>query len=1563
MLKFNLKKAVALLTSVSVLAGLWAAPVTAEEADEAVLTASSSPTIVALNVSNDAGDCCYFDSNYCYTSANPRYNNLDTYMGNNYIEYYRHDYTNPKRKGFMYLERLYEDTYCFFNVTLNRPGISKYTGKIYDHILINADIMTTVPGCEAQMFMIRNTADASGDEMTLATLGTDGKLTFSDGTVSDVLVKKGEWANYKIAVNLVNHTADIYFNSVKIKSGLTIPDSYTQIKQVRFRLMEGGIGNMYLDNFQITGLIEPFVDGVETPTDIYPSEDNIKSFLEGKVAFHGYSGIVYKDGVKKVLANRPVYDTDNQELYIELNELKTAFGISNLTVGTDGAVTADSTSVKLSKVPVVKDGVTYVPLTAFAKEVLGKYVFSFETGFFIVGDVNEALDTSSWIYQSFRADSSQITLWNDVDFLNAFLQYERPDAAKLKADFEAKSNYAHPRVLIGKSEFDRLREAYANDEQYKSIATKALQSARTYLGQKPLEYKYDDAMRMLNTARNAYLRFFYMGYAWQITGDRAYVDRAYEEICALGKFPDFNTSHIIDAGEFAMALAVAYDWFYDGFTEEQRAYAAQVCVEKGLKPLASGMYGRLTSTSNGTNSYGSFRWRSNYNSIVVGGCLNAAVAAAEYDPDYCFEIVENCLKGYEYSLAEVMPGGGWNEAPGYWNYAFEYINVGLSTLNSAFGTDYCLSRSMGMEETLKFAIATLGATGANNFHDMGNTSSNSYAEFMYLSQLYNNKTAYDLRYNDVVARNSGFSKGDFIYYNPDGLSENATELDTVNYVKGVELFSVRDSFDFENDEFFFSTHFGTTSGYHQHNDCSTFVLDIMGQRWAADLGSENYNLQNELGYPEHSIYRKRAEGHNVMVINPADYANSMEQNTGKFVPITEYAYNDTDAYVKADMSEVYAQAESMEIGYYIDRENQSVTMRNEFTLTNDDSEVYWFMHTTADVSISGDTAYLTKDDKTVKLEFDTNADSAELLVMAAQPLPTSPQVPEQNTNSGYSKVAIKLTSGDYTTLTVKIAPSDDEEDMLLAPLKDWHLLSESENDTMLFAGSQVADFTSFVRATISDETGIGGKESSDKSVKVVMDTAENDSYNAFFDYTWGTTDTNGNWSEAGGDGYLVISANVFSTNGTTSYDVATSQNAVFGSSVVPEKNRWTNVVVVYDRTTGLAKTVVNGVHGEYKSCNFGKVRTDNGRVRNSIRLHMIAASAGDELYIDDVKIYTSDTDFVPSLPEIKGNYTIDGNRIQTMTGLTGDALSAKSRYMVNIFDNALYTTRLSGELELASGNVIVLSNDDNLYNTYFVTGDKLHVPSVYKLSQSDGFAAPRFTCVRGAASSAYGTGGKAASDEAMYFVGNSTTTTEDLYIQCQFTADEITEDVAMSADIYIASALNFNNALFATGGHAGISDSMTTSKLSTGTWHNVMLIHRAATNDNELYIDGVLSSTSNKALSSNVIRFIIKPVSRLLGGNNKTSVYLDNVNFMYGEDILVNPITSTTYTISGAYISNATGSTVKALKAGLKTGGGSFTLEVYNTDGTLANDSATVASGMYVLVKESGFVSRQYYIK
>ena len=98
-----------------------------------------------------------------------------------------------------------------------------------------------------------------------------------------------------------------------------------------------------------------------------------------------------------------------------------------------------------------------------------------------------------------------------------------------------------------------------------------------------------------------------------------------------------------------------------------------------------------------------------------------------------------------------------------------------------------------------------------------------------------------------------------------------------------------------------------------------------------------------------------------------------------------------------------------------------MTVRDEIDLKQDNSELYWFMHTEGQVVIEdNNTAYILQDGKQLKLQFVTDAAESELSVMPAEKLPTSAQF-EESENIGVQKVALKLEASGKVNITVKMS--------------------------------------------------------------------------------------------------------------------------------------------------------------------------------------------------------------------------------------------------------------------------------------------------------------------------------------------------------------------------------------------------------------------------------------------------------------------------------------------------------------------------------------------------------------
>ena len=980
-----------------------------------------------VDVGNEFGDFTYFNNHLCYVGAEAKYYNFSAAPKTNEIVTNRLiDHKSENRTDYIYMKQTDTANDCFFDIALNREGWEGDKDRTFSYYLIQGDFKSDSLGSTNEMFMIRDEKSNASQMSAFVYMQPDGSIRFQNGIIASTDIERGKWFNYKMAVNLDKHTVDIYVNGKKVASNIGINENINQINKVRCSIDPGGTPtDLYIDNFTVTGLVNPYEGTENTRTDVFTDESAEREFLQDKEAVSAYGKLMYANGEKSKIEPEPIFDKDKNELYVSTSTIKKLF---NCTEELQVAENSVNNILLENKTKTADSGEVYIPVKEVAQKVLGKHVLSMDNGLYIFADREINLDTSGWNYISFRDNpSGRITQLNDIDYLNAFLTFERPNAEKLLQDYSSQSGgyEVHPRLLVTKSGFDELRNLYQTDVGYKKIADSMISTADSYLKAEPETYKFQDSFRTLTTAENFLNKFKYWGYAYQITKDKKWIDRAWKEFEAASKFPDFNTAHIIDTGEYLAGFALGYDWMYEGFSEEQRKFIEDFVYEKGILTLSEGLYGGLTSRPGGALGGVAFKWSSNYNTIVNGGLMMAATAFMEKNPEQCAQILSGSLKSIEYSAFLLMPGGGWVEAFPYWNFAMQFFIYCMGTMDSAFGTSYGIDNCQGVNKTLDYAIACIGTDGINNYHDSGTAvvsdSVYSYDTFSYLSKKFNSTAGAAMRAY-TLQKVGGAGLFDALFFNSDiynHYNEVLNNLDTVQKIDGLELFSVRENYDKENCNLYFSTHFGPTSCYHSHNDTGAFVLDMMGERWADDLGADDYLLQNELGYKATELYRYRTEGHNTFTVNnDAGYS----QSDNKFFSIRKYDYNDYSAYMYSDLPYLYKDVPEMKMGYFIGDNKTSVKMRAELT-ADKDSEIYWFMHTRADIFIDGNNVYLTKNGKNVKVEFLCDDPEAEISEMKAMPLSNSPNPAEQNQNDAYRKIAIRFNAkaNTPTSLTVKLS--------------------------------------------------------------------------------------------------------------------------------------------------------------------------------------------------------------------------------------------------------------------------------------------------------------------------------------------------------------------------------------------------------------------------------------------------------------------------------------------------------------------------------------------------------------
>lgn len=226
---------------------------------------------------------------------------------------------------------------------------------------------------------------------------------------------------------------------------------------------------------------------------------------------------------------------------------------------------------------------------------------------------------------------------------------------------------------------------------------------------------------------------------------------------------------------------------------------------------------------------------------------------------------------------------------------------------------------------------------------------------------------------------------------------------------------------------------------HSNLDLGTFVLDAAGVRWAMDLGADNYNLPGYFGAQRWSYYRLRTEGHNTLVLNPSA---EPDQDPKAAAGITRFKSEAERSFALTDLTPAYTQhARKVQRGLALLR-RQQVLVQDELQ-ADKPAEVWWFMHTQAQVKLSADgaTATLTQGKKQLQARL-LSPPGAGFTVMEAQPLPTSPHPDRQAKNEGIRKLAVQLKQVSNLRLAVLLTPAPEGETAPpsppeVVPLAQW----------------------------------------------------------------------------------------------------------------------------------------------------------------------------------------------------------------------------------------------------------------------------------------------------------------------------------------------------------------------------------------------------------------------------------------------------------------------------------------------------------------------------------------------
>lgn len=554
-----------------------------------------------------------------------------------------------------------------------------------------------------------------------------------------------------------------------------------------------------------------------------------------------------------------------------------------------------------------------------------------------------------------------------------------------------------------------LKDLAKTDTRLSGYASKVIALADKDLAKAPVDHVLVGP-RLLDKSREALKRIYNLSFAYRWTHFKKYLDGAIANMKNVCSFADWNPSHFLDVGEMTHGVAIGYDWLYNYMDQETRDYIKSGLIRLGLEEGRKAYF---------VSTYPYNWWRKdeyNWNQVCNSGLLIGALSVAETDSAYALAMVPKSIEYLPYALKSYGPDGVWPEGPGYWDYATSYTAYGISALQTGLGSTFGLTAFDGMSQTGYFPMYTAGPSGYNlNYADAGERSKlGAPSEFMWLANAYSNNHFSDFVENQLLTMTPDV--WDIIWYRP--FASSTLTKDPDKFFDGkVSLFCSRSSWSDPN-----ALYIGVKAGYnqanHAHLDLGNFEFDALGERWARDLGSDDYNLpgyfSSGAGAARWTYYRLGSFSHNVPVLG------GKNQNIYATSRFTKVSVGIAEPCGIIDLTEAYKDfASSAKRGIKVTDNRKSVVIQDEFTLTQSCSIICGITTDASIVLSDSKKAKLTINNKNMTVKILSPA-NASFLVSSAE------QAPPQKTNAGVKRLEISVPA---QTGQVRVI-------MLLSP--DWN---------------------------------------------------------------------------------------------------------------------------------------------------------------------------------------------------------------------------------------------------------------------------------------------------------------------------------------------------------------------------------------------------------------------------------------------------------------------------------------------------------------------------------------------
>ncbi len=388
----------------------------------------------------------------------------------------------------------------------------------------------------------------------------------------------------------------------------------------------------------------------------------------------------------------------------------------------------------------------------------------------------------------------------------------------------------HPRILLLKGEEAAIKKTVNADKIWTQMQQSILNESDNIIDVAPLE-RVQIGRRLLSTSREALRRLFFLSYAYRMTQDQKYSQRAEKEMLKLASFSNWNPTHFLDVAEMTMAVSIGYDWLYDNLSPDSKSIVREAILKKGIEPSLDSKY----------NSW--LKAEHNWNQVCNAGMLYGALAIYETQTLLARQIINRSIESIPIAMKDYGPGGAYPEGYGYWGYGTSFNVMFISAVEKAFGKDFGLSAQPGFLKTAGFMENMTGPTGKPfNYSDAGSEGGLHPAMFWFANKIKDPSVLWVERQR-LINENSQRHVRDrllpaiMLWGGGMSIDKVSAPKSTMWVGQGKNPVALMRTSWTDTNAIYVAMKGGSVSVNHAHMDVGSFIMDANGVRWAMDFGS------------------------------------------------------------------------------------------------------------------------------------------------------------------------------------------------------------------------------------------------------------------------------------------------------------------------------------------------------------------------------------------------------------------------------------------------------------------------------------------------------------------------------------------------------------------------------------------------------------------------------------------------------------------------------------------------------------------------------------------------------